>query len=538
MEEDDEDSDYNEDSHDDDDSDKASVAHSAPTSTTSATQLSTTSVKPKRPKYPSDLKSIKCTWPDCGKAFNRPARLTAHMRSHTNDRPFKCDFPGCDKDYLEEKHLKQHITASHSDERNYPCQEPGCDKKFLTSSRLRRHQKVHEGKERFRCDPCDKSFRKHQTLQRHIRTAHLNLPAFKCGEEGCDACFDTSASLKRHNAREHSELKYWCDECPDEDGEGKLGFKTLEQLRQHVKKAHISCTFCNRSFSDRDKMDAHIEAEHSKATLNERKSVVCTYEGCTKSFVKPANLKTHIRSVHEGYRFICGEIDVSSTADLSHWPPSEGCGDSFTTKGNLEKHIRHVHLNIPRPLVNKTEKQSSDMLGELTLTGDATRRTIQCSWVGCPLKFALHTEMQAHLQTHFDHNLGQTLEQDFGMAAVPVMTTMATMPPASTVPSMPMPAMTSMSAMAPMPAMVGMPNMAGMPDAGMYEFNLTSPYASQPVTPGLGVEWGYPTPEPVQSGEYFQEAAEREWQQDEAEMGRLIESHELDSFIDPALARM
>src|SRR6266566_5631649 len=53
-------------------------------------------------RFPSDLKTIQCTYPNCDRLFNRPARLTAHLRSHTNDRAFKCTYPGCKKDYLEE----------------------------------------------------------------------------------------------------------------------------------------------------------------------------------------------------------------------------------------------------------------------------------------------------------------------------------------------------------------------------------------------------------------------------------------------------
>ncbi|KAH8673847.1 hypothetical protein BX600DRAFT_509077 [Xylariales sp. PMI_506] len=478
------------DSEDSDHDDDGSVTNTAPTPITPMSGMS-----PSRPRFPSDLKTIRCTWPGCTKSFNRPARLTAHLRSHTNERPFKCTFPSCDKSYLEEKHLKQHLKGSHSTERSYTCAESGCGKSFLTSTRLRRHQLVHEGQERFRCreyPPCNQSFRKHQTLQRHIRAEHLQLSAYPCAHAGCSSGFDTAASLKRHVEREHGDIKFWCEECEageDADGVplGRVGFPTLELLQKHMQKAHINCMFCDLVFKARDDLDNHIESQHSKSTLEDRKKVACTWEGCTKTFVKQANLKVHIRSVHEGFRFICGEVDVSTAEDLTNWPHTEGCGDGFTTKGNLENHVRYVHLGLARPQATKGEQQAlKDMLGQVTSTSDRARRTIACTWDGCPLRFAQQADMEAHLHSH----LQLTLDPGSG----------------------------SVNGLEP----------------GV-DFGLTLAFDhSQPVTPGLGEEWGYAVPEGMDALDYFSRD-DTEWQRDEAEMRQLIGSAELDAFIDPSL---
>ncbi len=155
-----------------------------------------TPFSPARKKFPSELKTIKCTWEGCTKTFNRPARLTAHLRSHTNERPYVCTYEGCDKAYLTDKHLQTHIKGSHTHERSYHCDWEACNKSFLTSTRLKRHKEAHKGHERFRCTaypPCNRTFRKHQTLQRHIRSEHLELAPYPCTYidritgEACDA---------------------------------------------------------------------------------------------------------------------------------------------------------------------------------------------------------------------------------------------------------------------------------------------------------------------------------------------------------------
>lgn len=384
-------------------------------------------MSPPQRKFPSELKTIKCTHPGCDKSFNRPARLVAHLRSHNNDRPFKCTYPDCDKSYIEEKHLKQHIKGSHTEERNYICPEEGCGKSFLTATRLRRHQSVHEGQERFKCrdyPPCNQTFRKHQTLQRHIRADHLHVSPYPCTYidprtgEPCGAGFDTPATLKRHEERHHGDLRFWCDECIrhlDENGQPKqTGFQTAWLLQNHMKQVHANCMFCGLSCNGRAELNAHIEEHHSQQSLELRKNIKCTWDGCDKTFTKKSNLYAHIRMVHEGVRFVCGEIDLRGTEDLATWPQHQGCGEGFATKAGLENHVRYIHLKHERPPGPSTASKSDQeggltLLQELAGVGGKSRRTVPCTMPGCPQKFFHASEREAHIHMH--HGIGYGHEQ-------------------------------------------------------------------------------------------------------------------------------
>lgn len=321
---------------------------------------------------------------------------------------------------MEEKHLRQHIKSVHNDERSYVCAEPDCGKSFTTATRLRRHQAVHEGQERFRCrdyPPCNQFFRKRQTLDRHIRSEHLQVAAFPCdhkdGMSGdvCTQAFETSAALRKHQQEAHSDTQFYCEECsakPVGDGSGqhrRKGFATQAQLQTHFKETHFDCMFCGLHFTGRTSLDAHVEAQHTKPkTVEERKTFACTWSGCIKKFTKASNLNAHIRSVHQGLRFVCGEVDLTGTPDLGYWSRFDGCGEGFVTKANLENHVRYVHLKYERPETTQAPAKSkpqvsTSMLGELVGASETSRRTLSCPIAGCAARFVHHGELDAHLKS-------------------------------------------------------------------------------------------------------------------------------------------
>ncbi|XP_064781811.1 B-cell lymphoma/leukemia 11B-like isoform X1 [Oncorhynchus masou masou] len=94
---------------------------------------------PGRPPSKESRRSDTCEY--CGKIFKNCSNLTVHRRSHTGERPYKCDL--C----------------------SYACAQ---------SSKLTRHMKTHGqfGKEVYRCDICHMPFSVYSTLEKHMKKWH------------------------------------------------------------------------------------------------------------------------------------------------------------------------------------------------------------------------------------------------------------------------------------------------------------------------------------------------------------------------------
>ncbi|XP_064112942.1 uncharacterized protein LOC135219798 [Macrobrachium nipponense] len=76
--------------------------------------------------------SIKC--PICNRVFPREKSLQAHLRTHTGERPYQCDYPGCTKAFTQSGQLKTHQRL-HTGEKPFICSATGCTSRFTHANR-------------------------------------------------------------------------------------------------------------------------------------------------------------------------------------------------------------------------------------------------------------------------------------------------------------------------------------------------------------------------------------------------------------------
>lgn len=101
----------------------------------------------------------------CAKEIKDKKAFEKHVREHSEGSGprIKCPYPDCDSWLKDKDNLKIHLRRHNPDNETYQC--PLCDKICPNGRALSSHKVYVHSKEIFKCEQCDKTFKKAISLK-------------------------------------------------------------------------------------------------------------------------------------------------------------------------------------------------------------------------------------------------------------------------------------------------------------------------------------------------------------------------------------
>lgn len=106
----------------------------------------------------------------CGRALRKKYLLKEHMYKHSGEKPFACNYNGCEKRFFTKSHRNEHL-RSHTGEKPYKCSIDDCNREFGYATDFKRHKFSAHGisARTFKCPLCSKIFAENTTLKSHLK---------------------------------------------------------------------------------------------------------------------------------------------------------------------------------------------------------------------------------------------------------------------------------------------------------------------------------------------------------------------------------
>lgn len=178
------------------------------------------------------------------------------------------------------------------------------------------------------------------------------------------------------------------------------------------KNYHCSYEGCTKAY-----LRPALLKQHERTHTNER-PFVCDVEGCGKAFFRKSHLQVHKESHKAGeekllHCDICGKgvnaPHILKRHKLTHTKqfkcPYEGCNESFYHYQNMKYHVNHVHKQVNVCDICNRRFQNTRLLGKHKQLDHGIGEAFLCTVPGCFSTFASERARHDHIRVHHPNAL-------------------------------------------------------------------------------------------------------------------------------------
>ena len=314
----------------------------------------------------SDVRPWKCTFPGCNFATKHKGnlKLKLHFNTHESNpdvrKPFPCKFTSCEYRAAQKGALDLHLKAKHTPFRSKDFQCTLCPSRFYTKDALTGHISRHVKEIKFECDLCKFFSHDKVCLNRHLKTVHGKGTRFQCAFPGCNYSAAYQSYVNQHK------------KTHDTDPQARLRFP---------------CNFsdCNFRCSNRKDLKKHIDARHNP---DRTKQFPCPL--CPKRFYSLHGVKSHSKLVHTKEKtYGCDQCSFNTHYGnrlKAHQWTEHGIGKAREKKFKCDScehraYSRH-HLELHKLATHTKEKRFA------------------CHFLGCGYKTFYPVALKHHMLIH------------------------------------------------------------------------------------------------------------------------------------------